>query len=157
MNSAQEKILVAAEEAGLKIVVDSTKWFEEAKDLAKAERDYPLDPRISPSRVDLVKEARRLADMLDSRPKQAPDGVVYRHSEQALKEALARAVKHIGKSTGKIEEKEDAGHIGRHPGQGGEQDSGGQGNPSGGIGSQEDRGGASLSRAAGQGGQVNLA
>ena len=91
------KTLEAAEKAGLRIVIDATEWFVDASDLSKAEREYPLDPEISPARCDLVAEARRLADIVADRPAEPPEGQVYRHSAKRLSDALARAVRHIEK------------------------------------------------------------
>ena len=84
------EVIAAAEKAGVRIVIDSTQWDGPAS-------AYPLDPAMSPSRCDLVAEARRLADSLD-RPATPPDGSVYGHSIVAIGAAVAKAAKHIEQS-----------------------------------------------------------
>ena len=75
--------------AGIRVVVDSDSWFRDAPDLAKAQREYPLNPAVSATRVDCVAEGIRIAMMLD-RPRVAPDGAEYAHSEADLREAFNR-------------------------------------------------------------------
>ena len=100
-------VIEAAEKAGIRIVIDTGQWFSDAKNLAKAEKEYPLNGEISPSRCDLVLEARRIADILSTRPDVAPEGVAYQHSAKALNEALTRMCKHIKKEMKDAEHAED--------------------------------------------------
>ena len=97
MRSDTIKTLEKAEKAGVRIPIDSTEWFETARNLARAERDFPLNLEISPGRCELVAEARRIADVVATRPAVAPEGVVYRHTAKELTAALERAVRHIRK------------------------------------------------------------
>ena len=83
--------------AGIKVIVDSDSWFRDAGNLAKAQRDYPLNPAISATRVDAVAEGLRIAFMLD-RPRVPPPGRVYAHSEADLRAAFDRIARHVLKS-----------------------------------------------------------
>ena len=99
------KTIERAEDAGLVLVIDLPKWFEDQDDWAKAYAERPLDGVVSPSRCDVVKEARRLQDILDDRPAVAPDGLVYRHSTQEVQAALdiacAYVERHLAPETAK--------------------------------------------------------
>ena len=96
----------AAEKAGLLIPV--------------TEEDYPLDPEISPARCEVVAEARRLAEIIATRPPVPPDGVVYRHSAKELTAALTRALRVIKKE---MKHAKPASHSKRRPESGSEEGS----------------------------------
>ena len=94
------EILDAAERAGVRIVVDGGQWDGPVA-------SFPLDPDISPVVCELVAEARHIADRLD-RPKNPPEGSVYRHPREALEAALSRAAEHIQKQMkGKTDDQRD--------------------------------------------------
>lgn len=80
------KVLERAEAAGIKIVIDASTWTD---------RIFPLVPAVSPERCELVAEARRIADMLDTRVDPPPDGVVYGVDTDTLITALALATAYI--------------------------------------------------------------
>ena len=80
------KVLERAEAAGIKIVIDASTWTD---------RIFPLVPAVSPERCELVAEARRIADMLDTRVDPPPDGVVYGVDTDTLINAFALATAYI--------------------------------------------------------------
>ena len=86
--------LEAIHRAGISVIVDSAAWYREAKDLGKAQKSFPLNPAISASRVDAVTEGIRIAMMLD-RPRVAPTGTEYRHSESDLRDAFHRITDYV--------------------------------------------------------------
>ena len=83
-------VLVAAEKAGFKIVIDGTQWTG-----GGFPGIFPLNPAVSPSRCELVAEARRIADMIDTRVDPPPEGVVYAHDMDTLTAAFAVATAYI--------------------------------------------------------------
>lgn len=80
------KVLKRAEAAGIKIAIVADEWTD---------RIFPLVPSVSPDRCELVAEARRIADMLDTRVDPPPDGVVYGIDTKTLETALALATAYI--------------------------------------------------------------
>lgn len=78
-----------AEKAGVRVVVDASQWH------GKDRRICPILTDVSPTRCDLVTEARRLTDILEKRPKAPPEGVVYGIATDRLEVAIAMACAYI--------------------------------------------------------------
>ena len=87
------KTLEQAEREGLHLPIDATQWYRENGDSKK--RVFPLNPQVSAARCDIVAEARRIADILESRPATPPEGVIYEHSRETLEASLALATAYI--------------------------------------------------------------
>ena len=88
------------EREGVKIVIDGPAWVADGSG-----RDFPLDPRVSPARCELVAEGRRIANMIESRNVEQPGEVVYSLSTAALAAALTVILAYIEKkqTEGKVQ------------------------------------------------------